>query len=114
MLVAADLATPYRLAGGLFLGGLRLDVRVIVGIGCRGCLGEGHGVGHIGNKQGVRAEIHRVTDPRADHRIDTLCHIRNAVFRTCPVAEIGKFVGISAALEAKALKYVKFRLLRED
>ena len=113
-LVAANFAAPHGLSHGLFCLGLRLNVRVVVSVGGRGYIRKGHSIGHVGNKQCVRAKINRVKHLCREHGVCALCDIRNTVLGARKIAVIGKFVGVSAALKSKALKHIKARLLRKD
>ena len=112
--VATDFAYPLLLAAcGGSSGGLGLDVLLVVGVGDRRAVAEHTGLQRHGDEHGVAAKVDALGDHAADHRIDELRQVQQAVLRAQLLLAAGEFVDIAAALEAEVLEGLHGGLLAE-
>ena len=104
--VAADLADPSVLL--LELGGLRLDIGEIVGVGHGRHVGELPRLGDIGNEERVRLKLDGLRDPGRDESIGAVRQIVDTVGRAGHALHAGKLVDVAAkkALEALGISHI--------
>ena len=114
--IAADLAHPaLLLAGGRRGGGgLGLDVGLIVAVGGAGGAGEDAAVQHVGQEEGVGAQVGGGHHLAAQPGVGALGDVGDAVGVLAGVGEAGELIHVTARLEAKTLEKFEIRLFRQD
>ena len=112
--VSADGASPAFL---LLIGSrlfLRLDVGMVVSIGCARRIGENLCLSDIGNEQGGNTEIDCLNDFASEYSICKLRDIADAVCQSVIVCDIRKLVGISSGLESEMLEEIERRVFCQN
>ena len=113
--IAAHGTYPALFGGGGSGLGLGLDVGLIIGVGDAGVAGEQVAVLHVGQEQGVGAQVQGGDHLAAQPGAGPPGYIENAVVPPDGVRlEAVKLVHIPAGLEAEALEGGELRLLRQD
>ena len=110
--VAADLADPAVLL--LELGGLRLDIGEIVGVGHGRHVGELPRLGDVGDEERVRLKLDGLRDPGRNKGVRAVRQIVDTVGRAGHALHAGKLVDVAAGLEAIVLEHCERRVVREN
>ncbi len=108
--ITAHPAAPHRMSGCSCGRRLRLDMLLIIAVGCRRHCTESLHLSDFAYKHRVRAQIDRLRHLHADKRVRALSHRERAVAYTTAACEILEFVSITSRLKPETLEQTEISL----